>query len=438
MAENPIRSDCMSTRGVDPSNNTLQPSFIVAVTTRAQKKKKQRRKSKQGCEVTMDDKDRDADLQAQRLQATLDNLTTELQSMRAFVPKITPFDGKNDSIQLWLADFDRFLTSTRTNSDVDRLNALISHLSGEAKQWFRVLPAASQQTYAALRTALRDKYSKTDFQKIAKKSRLFQLKQRADEPFTDFVHRVQQAASGLQLEESDILSICLQGANPQLQPFLVMAQVTTLDGLLKLPVIAESAMESNIINTNPHVFQVLTDKIDDLKASVDNTKPANRVRFKAPGIDTGLNKTYTEFDREFRRSRRTDDRSRSPGPRAPWTQSPAPDNRPKPMNPRMNNGGRSDIPRFSRTLYREPRMAESERRQDGWNRQPRTNYGTRPFQPSYNSTPRRLQTPDQCSKCGYSHNNRPCPAIGKNCSFCNGLNHFRSVCRRRQMMQPRF
>ena len=213
----------------------------------------------------------DANAGVKKLIGTLDVLTEELNALRAFTPKLIQFDGSNDSIQNWLADFDRFVAAMRTREMVDRLNALISHLAGEAKEWFQVLPPGTQRSYNLLRTALENKYGMTDFQKMAKKTQLFQLKQQADETFTAFVHRVQQTASGLQLREADILSICLQGANPLLQPFLVMAQVTTLDGLLKLPVVAETAMESRIVKAAPHVFQMLTGKIDMLQASVDSS-----------------------------------------------------------------------------------------------------------------------------------------------------------------------
>lgn len=35
----------------------------------------------------------------------------------------------------------------------------------------------------------------------------------------------------------------------------------------------------------------------------------------------------------------------------------------------------------------------------------------------------------QCSRCGYKHAPRNCPAFGKNCNACGGFNHFQKCCR---------
>ena len=34
-----------------------------------------------------------------------------------------------------------------------------------------------------------------------------------------------------------------------------------------------------------------------------------------------------------------------------------------------------------------------------------------------------------CSRCGYTHRPRQCPAYGKRCVKFNGVNHFARVCR---------
>ena len=36
-----------------------------------------------------------------------------------------------------------------------------------------------------------------------------------------------------------------------------------------------------------------------------------------------------------------------------------------------------------------------------------------------------------CYRCGYSHLNRECPALGQRCHNCNGLNHFTALCKSR-------
>ena len=38
------------------------------------------------------------------------------------------------------------------------------------------------------------------------------------------------------------------------------------------------------------------------------------------------------------------------------------------------------------------------------------------------------QSKQPCKYCGYVHPPRKCPAYGKNCKKCNGMNHFANVC----------
>ena len=41
----------------------------------------------------------------------------------------------------------------------------------------------------------------------------------------------------------------------------------------------------------------------------------------------------------------------------------------------------------------------------------------------------------QCSRCGYQHAPRNCPAYNKTCNICNKLNHFAKVCRNKKKLQ---
>ena len=35
----------------------------------------------------------------------------------------------------------------------------------------------------------------------------------------------------------------------------------------------------------------------------------------------------------------------------------------------------------------------------------------------------------RCTRCGYDHGNRRCPALGKTCRICKGVGHFEVMCR---------
>ena len=41
-----------------------------------------------------------------------------------------------------------------------------------------------------------------------------------------------------------------------------------------------------------------------------------------------------------------------------------------------------------------------------------------------------LTTQSKCPKCGYTHSHNNCPAYGKECFNCNGLNYFIALCKK--------
>ena len=43
----------------------------------------------------------------------------------------------------------------------------------------------------------------------------------------------------------------------------------------------------------------------------------------------------------------------------------------------------------------------------------------------------------KCMKCGYTHSDKQCPAMGKKCRFCHKLNHFSKMCLLRKGQKKR-
>ena len=43
----------------------------------------------------------------------------------------------------------------------------------------------------------------------------------------------------------------------------------------------------------------------------------------------------------------------------------------------------------------------------------------------------------KCMKCGYTHSDKQCPAMGKKCRFCHKLNHFSKMCLLRKRQKKR-
>ena len=95
------------------------------------------------------------------IQTNVDDTTTAIiQGLRSLQHIVTldDFSGTTTCAD-WLQDFDRFVTSTARITDEDKLYTLISHLTGEAKQWFRVQADDTKDDYATLHHAFKENYS---------------------------------------------------------------------------------------------------------------------------------------------------------------------------------------------------------------------------------------------------------------------------------------
>ena len=57
------------------------------------------------------------------------------------------------------------------------------------------------------------------------------------------------------MPEAEVVGICVNGARPALKPHLVMAKPTTMDELMKLPVVVSDVVEE--VEPVQHLFQTL-------------------------------------------------------------------------------------------------------------------------------------------------------------------------------------
>ena len=285
--------------------------------------------------------------------------------------------------------------------------------------WFRTLADDIQKSYKKLRAALKAEFEISAYELSMRRSDLYQQKQKPGERFHDFASRVRTMAAPLNLGDTDIVSICIQGARPQLRPILAQAQPRTVADMLQQPVVASQALEETLTWTSDPASAAFVLKAeDDAVVTRSEHEKSRSVTFQSQVIDT--------------RPRRRDQTRYADRPRTS-------------RNFRPQDRSRSAPPAFYEDQrHRYTRRTEERRpssRSDGWTRRAaqtdeRPREWTRPRRwdgnPALDSADRRLQTPSAearpCSKCSLIHRYRSCPAFGKQCFGCLKLNHFAHCC----------
>ena len=313
---------------------------------------------------------------ATQTQDTMSDITRAMRYLHTS-PTGAPshFDGISDNITDWLDDFDLYLSLLRVTSNDEKLPLLIAFLTGTAKLWFKTLPATTRLSYADLRQAMITRFARTPFQINTQRSFIYQLRQEPGELFPSFVLRVQKAARGLNIQQSDVLAICLQGADSRIQPHLLMAKPTSIDELLAQPIVIEAnTIETKLIPGNK------TPSMD---------VPHRDIRFA--DADQVLDTTPDS-------SRTIDSR---------------------PSRPKQRQ-----FTRQNRTLFRPPSRDRSKFLA-------KSSCANASMDQSYRRDRRPIRRTEACGRCSLHHNGRLCPAISQRCHFCNKFGHFSNVCRKR-------
>ena len=151
----------------------------------------------------------------------------------------------------FLADISRYFEDTNKTTDKEKINGFMAHLSGEARLWFRTQSHIDE--FEDLQTAFKDRFGITTQQKHGLRTKIYACRQLPGEPFKSFVGLVQELARQIDMGETEIVSVTLSGARPELRPHLSMVQPDTISALLKLPIVADEAL---VTETNPQ-FEAL-------------------------------------------------------------------------------------------------------------------------------------------------------------------------------------
>ena len=173
------------------------------------------------------------------MSVTPDDIAKLGKRLGAMFVCLEPFDG-TPNIKDFFQDFERYLKQTATTSDSDKLNSLIDHTTGEACAFYRTLTPAPN--YAELKTALEDRFGLNIQEKPQIKSRFYSNEQLPGESFKMHVGRMQQMARQIEVPDSEVVEVCINGARTELRPHLAMAAPDSVKDLLKLAVVANESL----------------------------------------------------------------------------------------------------------------------------------------------------------------------------------------------------
>ena len=228
-------------------------------------------------------------------EAILEGLAKQFNALTI---KLDIFDGST-CVHDFEKDLIRYCELLGKTKEEEKLSVLISHLTGEAKDVFRLI---NTPTFDSVIKALKDRFEPTSQQKHALKAAMYGSKQLPGESFKQFVARLQTKARQLKMEESELVRVALNGAKPQIRGYLAMAQPKTVNDLLKLPVASD---EDLVIDESPgyEALNALTAEINKLSTQVASLSERGRDR---PSATKGV--TFV----------RPASRSRSSSPRSGW------------------------------------------------------------------------------------------------------------------------
>ena len=189
-----------------------------------------------------------------------DRFVKSLRQYLISTGKVSP-DRIQDGNQQWIEN---------PHKGVIEKEILRCHLKSAAKSWYNQLD--ENIGFEECLVQLVERFKLTPQQKHAKKSAVFQMKQKIGETYQDFVSRIIEYSDGIDLPKEDLLAIVTQGAEPGLRNFLIMKQPEDIDQLMKIPLTRGGPASTR--NNDDMEFVGMVDV---------KTKPENpKVRFKQP------------------------------------------------------------------------------------------------------------------------------------------------------------
>ena len=139
------------------------------------------------------------------MAVTPDDIAKLGKHLGAMWVHLEPFDG-SQNVSNFFKDLTRYLAQTGNTSDQEKLDTLISHITGEAKALYLTMETP---TYASLKTALEKCFGLTEQEKRQMESTFYSAKQIPGETFEQYVTRMQQLAWQINIPDAEVVAVCI-------------------------------------------------------------------------------------------------------------------------------------------------------------------------------------------------------------------------------------
>lgn len=308
----------------------------------------------------------------------------EVYVMAPHVRQPEMFYGTQDQdFAFWLETVENFFTLANVGVRNKRAY-LLQYLSRSVLEWVR--RSADNANYDELVALMRQRYSLSESEKSLLRTRLGEEKQGKVESPRSYIERVLSRSSQCDISDIDLMHIILNGMNRELAQLLLVSNPTSVDDLLRHPLVVNGhfSQPSRQEPTFNAEVETLTKEVRSLQMAQQRFAEEARgfqQQLQADVMQAAAANTYQPAAEQY----------------GGYDQF----GRGRPAQ-RGNNGrgrARGSFPRGR-----------------GGNRPPSNN---RPQQ----------NTGESCRKCGYNTcSQNPCIAKGKQCSVCQGFDHFSSRC----------
>ena len=206
------------------------------------------------------------------------------KQLNVFQSKLELFDGTTN-VNDFVSDIQRYCEYIGQTDDCEKLNVLISHLTGEAKDTFRNV---KDPEFDSVISALQIRFAPTELALHRVKAELFGTKQTSGETCKQFAIRVQNAARHTDLSELDLVKVVIEGlTTTELRNHIMMAAPTSIDNLIKLPVVADERVYYDCASWDN--FSLLTAAVSNLSSQVAQLSKSTKHDAGAESHVTGRN-----------------------------------------------------------------------------------------------------------------------------------------------------
>ena len=301
------------------------------------------------------------------------------------------------------------------------LGRIVFHLTDIAQQWYLSLPESARTTLQQLKSSFLSRFGKHNSLRLD----VYDIKQRKEESCEEYISRIQQMACDDDIPDLMLINLIAQGFKPEIAEKVIDRDPETFEDLFRFARRAESTIKFR--KTDPVIASIesMEDRLmDRLSKQLETTvmtisAPQDSPRFR------GHEHQQRHEDREPRdRYQGTNKQSKNFRPR--YRDS----NRDNYRD--SNRDNYRDNNRDNRSYYRENNR-DQHRPRNNDNRFPPSD--TTPPQHRQhgnrgNSHPQYPQNgPSKCCSCfKETCDGINCIAIGKQCYYCYGYNHFKIAC----------